>query len=55
MWTIEWKTYEQMTDYEKLKFDLNKKIYGSSAFHTKRTKGITYYYLMYKDNKLWSF
>ena len=25
MWTIEWKTYEQMTDYEKLKFDLNKK------------------------------
>ena len=50
MFTYEWKTYEQLTDYEKVLFSIDKNKYFE---HTKRNKGITYYYVLYKDGKLY--
>lgn len=50
MFTYNWKTYEQLTDYEKLLFKIDKNKYFG---YSKRIKGITYYYVLYKDGKLY--
>ena len=50
MFTYEWKTYEQLTDYEKVLFSLDKTLYFG---HKKRTNAIVYYYVSYKDGKLY--
>ena len=50
MFTYEWKTYEQLTDYEKALFNIDKKKYFANK---KRSKGIVYYYVLYKDGKLY--
>ena len=50
MFTYEWKTYEQLTDYEKVLFSIDKNLYFG---HKKHSKGIVYYYVLYKDGKLY--
>ena len=50
MFTYEWKTYEQLTEYEKVLFSIDKNKYFC---HKKRSKGIVYYYVLYKDGKLY--
>ena len=50
MFTYEWKTYEQLTDYEKILFSIDKNLYFG---HKKCSKGIVYYYVLYKDGKLY--
>lgn len=50
MFTYEWKTYEQLTEHEKILFSIDKNRYFS---HKKYSKGITYYYVLYKDGKLY--
>lgn len=50
MFTYKWKTYEQLTDYEKILFKVDKNKYFG---YSKRIKGITYYYVLYKDGKLY--
>lgn len=50
MFTYEWKTYEQLTDYEKVLFSIDKNKYFG---YKKHSKGITYYYVLYKDGKLY--
>ena len=50
MFTYEWKTYEQLTDYEKVLFSIDKNKYFG---HKKCSKGIIYYYVLYKDGKLY--
>ena len=48
MFTYEWKTYEQFTEYEKMLFQVNKQLYFG---YSKRIKGKKHYFVLYKDGK----
>lgn len=49
MITYQWKTREEFTEYEELMFQLRRELFN----YTKNMNGKRYYYMLYKNNKLY--